>query len=738
MHFSTINIFCLITSLILSIQLCSAQQREDYNDERFFVIDSLINEYEAQAGSGDKSVVMADKLYDLIEKVVQDNNDEYITYILSQRIQSRHAASRYAEAISVADSVLSIYENYPEQKGFIYYVQFLKSIIFVDMGRYKSAIQLAQNLYDVSKQPIIDYSGDDVRINVHCNALTALGLAYIEMEQYVKAIECFTEGIDMLAPQKVDSTHTLQRLELQTNRLAAAQKLPIREVALKYINNYENELNEFDEFKQNTVYSDVFTGDFRMLLEVAYIDVYTDMSNIRLANQHIEIANKLKDENDLAMQYLAELNNAKAKFYSLVGNYTASVAYADSSAQFYSKSKKYTNHINALKTKLSSIHKLGSFSQEYLIANKIFSLSDSVYQQRYTSQVEDMQTMMQMDKLEQKTQRLQAERQLVELRASKQRQLMFIIIGIIIFVALTAFLLFKRRRDMERHRILSRQKEMLEEEVNRQTEQIREQRDEIASKNRDITDSINYALRIQQSILPNLDAFKGYDGTGGAFAFYVPCHIVSGDFYWAATKGDIEMFACADCTGHGVPGAFMSMIGTTILNDLVSDDLVDPAEILERLHERLIGILQQNGEEDSRDGMDMALVVFNRNNKTASAASARRPVYFYLESGLVIFKGTKRSIGERDYNRENMPFETHVETVYSGDTIYMSSDGMPDQFGGPTERGKRLKNSGMEAMMEKVVQLPIAEQQKAVHDFYYEWRNDKGQLDDISFLGIRF
>ena len=652
------------------------------------------------------------------------------------KLTDHHSISDYAGVNALADSLIdfcSEHDKYVEGK---YFAMYIKVISYIEQGRYKAAIQISQSLYDASREKIIGNDSIDITKKVRCNALTGLGLANSEMGRDEAAIAYYQEGIDLIEPVRDSIAFAGSYLDLQTFKMTSAQKLPVREKALKYFEEYQETLEWF-----NRIMADYPIPDNEIMLETAYVDVYSDLSNLKKARVHIAKADSILAENpELADQYAAELHSVKAKYYNLMGNGQLAIAHADSASAFYKTVGKLSEQVTMLKLKHNSIHKLGQYNLEYPIANSIFSLMDTIYIHRYNSQVEDMQTVMNMDKLEQKTHEQEAELKLKEAneaRLQARNQMLALGFVVVLLVGTVAVFIYKRRRDMEKQKILSEQKEKLQQEVDRQTEQLREQRDEIARKNRDITDSINYALRIQQSILPNLDSFNGY-GTGGAFAFYVPCHIVSGDFYWSAENEDIKMFACADCTGHGVPGAFMSMIGTTILNDLFSDGLLDPAEILERLHERLISILQQNGEGDSRDGMDVGLLVFDRKKRTASAASARRPVYFYKGGEMVSFKGTKRSIGERDYDRNNMPFESYTEIVSEGDTVYMSSDGMPDQFGGPTEKGKRLKNSGMEAMMDKIVQLPITQQEKAVHDFYYEWRNTKEQLDDISFMGIRF
>jgi len=285
-----------------------------------------------------------------------------------------------------------------------------------------------------------------------------------------------------------------------------------------------------------------------------------------------------------------------------------------------------------------------------------------------------------------------------------------------------------------RERKLRKQKEILQREVDTQTIQLREQKAEIERKNRDITDSINYARTIQSSILPPLNVLK--DLFPKSFIFFVPRDIVSGDFYWFYKTKNHFIIACADCTGHGVPGAFMSMIGSTLLNDIVKQkDVNSPADLLERLDIEIKILLQNSKNKDTtRDGMDISVVEIENNTRKIRVASAKRPVYLFMNGELTVYKGHRRSIGDSLVD-DDTPFVNIEYECKANDAIYLFSDGYSDQFGGPRE--KKFMKTGIKNMLEKIHALPMEEQYKKVNEQFYSWKGDLEQVDDVIFIGIK-
>lgn len=661
----------------------------------------------------------------LFEKAAEYDNYGYQIDAAFFKINAYIALSDYEQAIAYADSIteaLSLKTGHPR---YYYDTKYLKCVAYINTGKYKSAIELATQLYDDARNEIQSDSSQ-LELVVRCNALSSLGLANAEMGNLNEAYQNYTEGINAINEETENPEFLSQLLQLQTNRMMLANKYPDKERALAILNQYKKEVDEFNEKKIGTNAENMFIADWEMQMEMYYIVVLCDLNRIEEAGEHLQTAQQIFDTNTFVEQYSAEFLLVKSKYYTSIGEYSLGIVASDSAAAFYKESGDRGREIDAISQMWKQLYALGKYKESAEAANRVILLKDSLSEQRYKSSVEEMTTLMGVNKLESEKQQLEA-----------QRRAWILLAAFVLMAAAVVFFIFKRRRDMERQRILASQKQMLEEEVARQTCELREQKEVIEQKNRDITDSINYALRIQQSILPDMAQYTPEVGVEGAFALFIPCHIVSGDFYWTYQRDHLLFFSSVDCTGHGVPGAFMSMIGTTILNDLCKrPEELAPNEVLEQLHINLLAVLQQSGDSDSRDGMDMSILEYNTITHHVRVSSARRPVYLHINGEFVEYKGVKRSIGERDYTQETLPFSLGEYDVKPGDSVYMCSDGIGDQFGGP--KNKRLKSSGLMNMLNELVQMPIGEQQAAIDKMYWDWRGDQEQLDDISLIGVKF
>lgn len=279
--------------------------------------------------------------------------------------------------------------------------------------------------------------------------------------------------------------------------------------------------------------------------------------------------------------------------------------------------------------------------------------------------------------------------------------------------------------------------EYLQTELDARTKEVRAQSREIEEKNRDITDSINYAQRIQASILPPVKKLTKY--FAGSFVFYQPRDIVSGDFYWFDKVWDDKyIIVCADSTGHGVPGAFMSMIGTTLIKDICSrPEINSPSRILATLDEEVQAALNQNIEsEKSNDGMDIVVAEIDLNSLKMRISSAMRPVILYLNGEQTYVKGSRSSVGGRfDEEVEDKSFVEEEYQLHKGDLIYMFSDGYPDQFGGPL--GKKFKMVRLKNLLHDIHTKPMEEQFNYVKSNFMLWKEELEQVDDVLFMGIR-
>lgn len=257
---------------------------------------------------------------------------------------------------------------------------------------------------------------------------------------------------------------------------------------------------------------------------------------------------------------------------------------------------------------------------------------------------------------------------------------------------------------------------------------------ELEIKSKETLDSILYAKRIQEAILPLMSKIKS--AIPESFVFHLPRDIVSGDFYWFTKQKNKVFIASVDCTGHGVPGAFMSMIGTVLLDDIVEKKGVyEPDEILNELHLDVVKALKQNKREKaSKDGMDIALCVLDFENETLSFAGAFRPLIQIKKNGEVNrIKSNSAPIG--GFSRNVPKFVKHELPLVKGDTYYIYSDGYADQFGG--EQNRKYMTRNFRNLLQKISQLPIEDQKQRLESEFHTWRGTNEQVDDVLVIGFR-
>jgi len=256
----------------------------------------------------------------------------------------------------------------------------------------------------------------------------------------------------------------------------------------------------------------------------------------------------------------------------------------------------------------------------------------------------------------------------------------------------------------------------------------------IESQRREITDSIQYASRIQSALLPEKEELEKH--LPSYFILNKPRNIVSGDYYWLAHKDKKVVVAIADCTGHGVPGAFMSILGLAFLNEVLNQtESISANSILNQLRSHVIKSLHQTGKADeARDGMEMALCVVDFNKKSLQYSGAFRPLYLIRDKELVEFKGDSMPIGI--YSEDDKSFNNKELILNENDIIYMFTDGYIDQLGGPDR--KTFKSKQFKQLLIDIHQKPLNEQKALLEKEYQAWRRDIEQIDDIMVMGIRF
>jgi len=311
----------------------------------------------------------------------------------------------------------------------------------------------------------------------------------------------------------------------------------------------------------------------------------------------------------------------------------------------------------------------------------------------------------------------------------------FFWIVLIVFLIAFVFLVLKMRTGK-----LMKDKELLEGLVTEKTKELRAEKElveksniRIEEQNREIKDSITYAKRIQEALLPDRELLITRDKN--IFVLFQPRNIVSGDFYWVAEINGLKIIAAADCTGHGVPGALMSMIGTTLLNKIILEKKITrPKEILKELDGEIKQALRQHTADATRDGMDMCLCCLDRTSKKLAYAGAMRPLFLVRDRQLTEYNPTKQAIGGFSYGKEKEFEETEI-ALKANDMFYLFSDGYADQFGG--EKGKKLMAKNFKKILSSIAETDLHKQEENLKRVYNNWKGDLDQVDDMLIIGVR-
>ncbi|NSW46065.1 MAG: DUF4154 domain-containing protein [Bacteroidales bacterium] len=318
-----------------------------------------------------------------------------------------------------------------------------------------------------------------------------------------------------------------------------------------------------------------------------------------------------------------------------------------------------------------------------------------------------------------------------------QQLIMYLFIAMILLLVFLGFFIYRNYKIKKQANIILslKNEEILKqnEEIKQQKIEIEKQRDEIALQKQEITDSIKYASRIQQAVLPPLKIIENlfYENF---FIFNRPRDIVSGDYYFITSKEKKLIVSAADCTGHGVPGAFMSLLGISFLNEIINkQEQLEADIILNQLRQNIINALNQSGDKNTKDGMDMVLCIFDFEKNIVQFAGANNPLYHIRNGELIEIKGDKMPIGLYD---ELKPFTKHIIELQPNDTFYMFSDGYADQFGGPD--GKKFKYKQLKEMLLSIQHLQMKEQYKVIEETIDNWKKGYFQVDDMLLIGIKY
>ena len=478
--------------------------------------------------------------------------------------------------------------------------------------------------------------------------------------------------------------------------------------------------------------------------------VYKDISDFNNAEKYFLLSlknrRKMQDRQHEAL-VLGNLSDISIK----KGDYYKAIMLADSSLVMAKEIGSLQVESNAYGFLFDAYERMGDYKKSLYYHKLLKSSSDSLSSAAKFETISDMEAKYQNEKKQLEIANLTKEKSLqrVELKnkslqLSRQRNILLFIGAGLLMVIVFSILLFRQSHARKKANILLAKQNF---EIQQKNEEISSQRDEIESQrdlvfqqkeqivviHKKVTDSINYAKRIQEAILPTKEAATGL--LGDHFIFFKPKDIVSGDFYWATRINEWILISVADCTGHGVPGAFMSMLGISYLNEIVrKKEIIQASHVLDYLRESVIEALQQKGQSgEQKDGMDIAFCVLNKNNNTLQYSGANNSLFIVTnDKQLIEISGDKQPVAIYDRMK---PFTNHEIKVNNGDCLYMATDGFEDQFGGA--QNKKFMVKQLKELFATIADKPMNLQNEILKTTFENWKGEHEQIDDVTILGLK-
>lgn len=581
---------------------------------------------------------------------------------------------------------------------------------YISMGNiYDIAGQYSKSLEAYLKAEEKFYESDYLRGVGMANL--GIGNIYHTTERYEESIKRFKKSIRILG--EVNDPFTSWPM----NNMASSMEM------LGWYDSAEIYYKKSLELKE--INGDVYGASY------TYSDLgemYVKIGEINKAETYLEKALELKLQVEgmsketigQALIRLGEIQLLQGKSVEARSNFELALSNALESKSIETIMQSYDN--------LSKVYnELGDYKKAYNSLRSFTTLQDSLSRIKSSEELAEMQTKYETKEKDAELKIVNSENQLNKLKvekaeeASKRLNLMFYG-AIIIVLLLVVVIVFAWRNIKER----KRNNDLLR----FKNQEILEQKEIVEEKSREIVDSINYAKRIQTAILPPMSSFQSH--LPQSFVLYKPKDIVAGDFYWMETADDKVFFAAADCTGHGVPGAMVSVICNNALNRSVREyGITDPGEILDKTRSIVLKEFEKS-EEDVKDGMDIALCSLSKSG--LEYAGAQNPLWIIRANSNEIeeIKADKQPVGK--YWDTNS-FTSHKVRFNPGDTLYIFSDGYSDQFGG--EKGKKFKSSNLKELLLSIKDKSMTEQRDLLEDAFENWRGKLEQIDDVCIIGVR-
>lgn len=617
-------------------------------------------------------------------------------------------------------------------------------IVYSHLGNYPTAVE-----YDIKGLEINERLGNKKGM---ARNYTNLGNVYDLQGNYKKALEYHYKALEL--NKSIESKRGIAAEYTNIGLVYQEQKdFP---KALEY------DFNGLQIDQEMSSKADIAIdyGNIGGLFEAIYSSDKNKMGCVYINNgEKVYIPYTSLLDSSLAFEYRAlkldrEVGDRQNEIYSLQGiaNIFDKKQQRDKAIEYRLRAHTIADSIGAIDEKMGVAQWLKDdyiAKKDYVTAIKylqeIIALKDTIFGQDKQKSLGKQEAQFDFDKklFEQEKER-EKDRLLSDEQAKRGRLVTISVSAGLLIVLVFLFLLYKR------FKITNQQKLVIEDqkrEVDNAYSKLNDTHQQLQERDKDITDSITYAKRIQTAILPSEDYLK--ESLGEYFVLFKPRDVVSGDFYWCHKEGDKVIVAVADCTGHGVPGAFMSMIGSSLLNQVVIESKIyDAAEILDSLRSNLLKQLQQKGQESlNRDGMDISLCVWDKSANTVQYSGANNPAYVLkdilgngMDSKFKIHNNTliellpdKQPIGYLEGKMETK-FTSFTMQLNKGDQVYLVSDGYKDQFGG--DKNKKFTSQAFRDTIISLKSIPLNEQKKYLDDTIEKWKGSFAQTDDICLIGF--
>jgi len=670
-----------------------------------------------EKGNPDSTLALMSKALEL-RKLVGDQPDIAKTY--NGLGQLYFDIADYQKSIDCFTNAIKIRESINDPEGLaIAYYNFGRT--HTSIGNYQLALEQFQKALKTFEQ-----INHQVGIANSCNGI---GMVYENLSQsslavkenesnYNKALEYYQRTLKIWQKQGYisDEGKSLQNIANVYSRLATNEfvakygeawedsliKLSSKVILSSFDKSIEYYNKSLDIFKENKDEALISTVDINLGATYSWARDWNRAN--KYLNEAIELARKLNLPYEkvnalfsLGESNFRQKNTAQAEVYFIECTKLAKdLEIKDTERYCYERLSKLYEQIGEV--------------QKALTYNKMsVKIKDEIFTEKSQKAITEMQTKYETEKKD----------LALNLQDSVIKRQKLTIIGAIIgaaLILLVALLLLKMFKEKQK------------------ANQILEEKNElITQQKKEITDSIRYASRIQRAILPSDEILL--QSLPQHFVLFLPRDIVSGDFFWLSQRGGKIVIVAADCTGHGVPGAFMSMLGVSFLYEIVNKEgIMQPGSILNYLRDHVKHTLSQTGKRDeAKDGMDISLCVYDPNEMKLEWAGAYNPLYLIRKGELMEYKADKMPIAI--HMNDHLPFTNNEINLEKGDTFYISSDGYADQFGG--EDGRKFMSKKYKEMLLQIWDKPMDEQKEILNKVHIDWKGHHDQVDDILVMGVR-